>query len=215
MLWLQGWTSDIDKHYDGLIRMSNMSGVTFAMMETAGHGQHPVSLDDSTKDQQIAEVQYFYDFLNKEYENIIVVGGSFGGYLAGQLAVKSPAALVLRIPAIYDDREKDIPFGVLQDSDDYAERWNQNVDHVLDSSLKPLSKYRGMVYVVRHENDECIPRWIPDLYFRTAPRSNYLLVPTVGHWPRKAAEPQKYYNYIEKMVTDIVGLEIMAKEKEL
>jgi len=226
VLWIGGWTSAIDKHYGGLVRMADMSGVSFAMMEFAGFGQHPIALGDSTKAQQIVEARYFYDFLREEYKKIIVIGGSFGAYVAAQLSDKNPAAIVLRVPAIHDDQHEYIPYRRLKEdgNDDdkdyarlYAERWNENAPHVFDKTLKPLGEYEGMVYVIRHENDEEVPRWIPDLYFQTAKRGNYMLVPGAGHAPMttNAAAPQKYYDYIEKMVTDIVGLEIMAKEKEL
>ena len=65
VLWLQGWTSTIEGHLDGIKRMAEESDVTFAMLNYAGHGTHPTSLDSSTREQQYTEVIAAYDQLVK------------------------------------------------------------------------------------------------------------------------------------------------------
>lgn len=92
--------------------MAKTSQVTFAMLNYVGHGAHPTPLDDSIRAQQLAECLAAYDALIAQgYQHIIVIGGSFGGYMAALLTgQRSPAAVVLRAPALYPDQEFKLPF---------------------------------------------------------------------------------------------------------
>jgi hypothetical protein len=51
VLWLQGFTSTIEGHTDGVIRLVEATTTSFAMLNYAGHGHHPVILDDATRQQ--------------------------------------------------------------------------------------------------------------------------------------------------------------------
>lgn len=101
VLWLQGFTSTIEGHSEGVIRLAEATKTPFAMLNYAGHGNHPIALDDATREQQFKEVLSVYDELVRlGYKKIITIGGSFGGYMAALLASKRPLeVLVLRAPA--------------------------------------------------------------------------------------------------------------------
>lgn len=51
VLWLQGFTSTIEGHTDGVIRLAGATAMSFAMLNYAGHGNHPTLLDDATREQ--------------------------------------------------------------------------------------------------------------------------------------------------------------------
>ncbi|MCA9330639.1 alpha/beta hydrolase [Candidatus Saccharibacteria bacterium] len=192
VLWLQGWTSTIDGHLEGITRMAEASGITFAMMDYAGHGSHPIPLANSTKKQQLTECLAAYDQLTDlGYERIIVIGGSFGGYTAALLAGERPAAaVILRAPAAYPDHEFELPYTETAESD---KRYSSilNVDEELTSSaFNSIASYAGPVYVCEHEKDEVVPRQIPQEYFRKAQHGNYLLVPNTEHSPKTMTNPR-------------------------
>lgn len=206
VLWLQGWTSTIEGHLEGIVRMSETSGVTFAMLDYAGHGSHPVSLNDSTKQAQQIEVLAAYDQIEKMgYKHLIVIGGSFGGYMAALLAGKrNPAAIVLRAPAAYPDHEFELPYTQTAESD---KRYSSilNVDEELTSNaFSAIAHYDGSVYICEHEKDEVVPRAIPREYFKRAQRGNYLLVPNTKHSPKTMQNPEKHFAYIEHLLVSIV-----------
>ncbi len=191
------------------------------MLDYAGHGEHPVKINDSTRSMQITEVRFAYETLAKTYENIIVIGGSFGGYLAANLLDLGPKAAVLRVPAIYNEQQDDTKYADVYDNEeDYANRYSrENFGRIVtDRTLSLVANFSNMIYVVRHENDVIIPKWIPDLYFNTAKRGNYLLVPGAEHAPKTLADAgmaAKYYEYIEKMVVDIIYWEMLAAKNKL
>ena len=51
VLWLQGFSSTIERHNDGVVRMAKASDTAFAMLNYAGHGDHPIALNDATQKQ--------------------------------------------------------------------------------------------------------------------------------------------------------------------
>lgn len=210
VLWLQGWTSTIEGHLEGITRMAESSDVSFAMMDYAGHGGHPVALDDSTKSQQLTECLVAYDTLTKQgYQNIIVIGGSFGGYMAALLAGKrNPAAVILRAPAVYKDEEFELPFS-------QTPRWGETSDE--DSKLRrrvtkdspftaitAIHNYQGPVWVMEHELDTVVPKNVPTAYFEAAQQGNYIVVPNTEHSPKTMANPEKHFIYIEHLLVSII-----------
>jgi len=210
VLWLQGWTSTIEGHLEGITRMSKASGVSFAMMDYAGHGTHPVSLDESTKQQQFIECLAAYDQLVANgYKNIIVIGGSFGGYMAALLVGKrTPASVILRAPAAYVDSEFELPYAqTAQKLPDGRHKYSFEKSpklHLQSSSFTAVAQYDGPVYVLEHELDEVIPAIIPQTYFTRAKHGNYLIVPSTEHSPKTMPNPQKHFDYIEHLLVSII-----------
>lgn len=210
VLWLQGWTSTTEGHLEGLTRISEASGVSFAMMDYAGHGTHPIALNDSTRAQQFTECLAAYDELVKQgYQNIIVIGGSFGGYMAALLVgERTPAAVVLRAPAVYKDEEFKLPFSE-------TTRWDETSDEDRElrlgvtkdsqvAAIAAIHNYSGPVWVMEHELDTVVPKSVPRAYFETAQKGNYIVVPNTEHSPKTMPNPQKHFTYIEHLLVSII-----------
>lgn len=215
VLWLQGWTSKIEKHFPRLQEMSKITGISFGMINYAGHGDHPVSLDDSSRSQQFNEVLFMYDKLKSMgYKKIIVVGTSFGGYMAAHLsAERELAGVILRVPAIYQDEEWELPYAKTERAQgpESARKFRENItaESKLDA-LSAIKNFKNTVYVVEHAKDSIVPKNVVKAYFDVAKRGNYLVVPGVDHSPEMMDEPQKYQDYIQQMIIDII--ELVRKE---
>lgn len=217
VLWLQGWTSTIEKHRDLLTRLADRTSVTFAMLNYAGHGNHPIPLEETTREQQFREALFAYDKLKSEgYKHIIVCGTSFGGYLAALLsAERTPYAVILRAADAHLDDE----FTVLQKelaARPLEERRQFRRAVSKESNLQAISaikKFDGSVYVVEHEIDSIIPRNIPRAYFAAAKRGNYIVIPATDHSPARMANPPLHFAYIEEAIVSIVNL--IKKEVDL
>lgn len=209
VLWLQGWSSAMDTHSEGISRMSAKSGVVFATLDTAGHGLHKFPLEKSTRKQRIEEIAALYDeLINRGFEKVIVIGGSHGGYMAALLtSYRNIHTAVLRAPANYPDNEFDTPYEETMHGTDY---WNyvkrMGTEEVLSNSKasKAIQKFDGFVYVVEHELDEIIPVEVPKHYFELAQHGNYLIVPRTKHTPKVMKDPQSHYDYIENLMAAIV-----------
>lgn len=209
VLWLQGWTSSMDSHRQGVERMSNITGIPFATLDYAGHGKHQVALQDSMRKQQHEEVVAIFDELKKlSFEKIIVIGGSFGGYMAALLSgVRSVEAIVLRAPAIYPDEEFTSVHSKTQEwqnpTRDQSEKAND--PYISDNmAVRSVAKFDGFTYVIEHELDEAVPRIMPKAYFTNAKHGNYLIVPRTMHSPKNMQNPQPHFDYIEHLVISIV-----------
>lgn len=217
VLWLQGFMSTIEGHNDGVVRMAEATGVSFAMLNYAGHGNHLVPLADATRQQQFNEVVGVYDQLKElGFKKIIVIGGSFGGYMAALLASKRTLeTLVLRVPANYPEEEfelayKDTSAG-RKDKSHYLYR--QNIDeHYTNNAVESVRNFAGQTYVIEHEKDEVVHSSIPKSYYNAAKHGNYLVIPGVKHSPKMMPNPEKYFALIELWLVAIINATKQSKD---
>ena len=209
VLWLQGWTSSMDSHRESVERMSNQMNMAFATLDYAGHGLHKTALEESSRKQQHEEVIAVFDELKKrEYGKIIVIGGSFGGYMAALLTGKRPVhTVMLRVPAIYDDSELELPYKQTkrwQNPDAYQES-KATAEYIQNNeAVRSITNFDGFTYVLEHELDEQVPKVMPKTYFENAKHGNYLIVPKTTHSPKTMDNPEPYYAYIEHIVLSIL-----------
>ncbi len=158
VLWLQGFTSTIEGHHEGCERMSAASNVPFAILNYAGHGNHLVPLEQATRKQQFEEVCAVYDELvNRGFDKIIVIGGSFGGYMAALLAgSRKPQTVILRAAANYKDEEFDYPYAETTESKEGETKdlYRQSIDTThTNMATEALKSFNGTSYIIEHEAD--------------------------------------------------------------
>jgi pimeloyl-ACP methyl ester carboxylesterase len=209
VLWIQGWSSSMDSHREGVKRMVEQSGITFATLDPAGHGLHKLPLEESTRKQQHEEVVAMFDeLILRGFRKIIVIGGSFGGYLTALLTGKRPVyAAVLRCPANYPDDQFELKFKDTSYQEDYAGYMKTAAsDDMLKSSIatKAIQSYPGFVYVLEHELDEVVPAKVPLNYFSLSQHGNYFIIPKTKHSPKLMKNPAAHFEYIEKLVVAIL-----------
>ncbi len=209
VLWLQGWTSSMDSHREGVERMSQQTGLAFATLDYAGHGLHKVPLEESTRKQQYEEVVAVFDELTKRgYKNIIVIGGSFGGYMAALLVGPRPVhTAVLRAPAIYADDEFDVPHKLTKrwQNPDVYQQEKATEPYVQDNAaVRAVHEFDGFTYILEHELDEQVPKIMPQMYFKNAKHGNYIIIPNAMHSPKLMKKPQPHFEYIEHIVISII-----------
>lgn len=209
VLWLQGWTSSMKSHEGGVKRMSKNTGLSFATLDYAGHGKHLVKLGDSTRHQQHNEVVAVFDALKKRgFQKVIVIGGSFGGYMAALVAGVRPVhAVVLRAPAMYADTEFDMKHSETarwKNPDSYQQ--NKVADAYINDNeaVRAIQKFEGFTYVLEHELDEQVPKVMPRTYFDNAQHGNYFIIPKTKHSPKLMDNPQPHFAYIEHVVISII-----------
>lgn len=205
-------------HLEGVKRMARATDVAFATMDFAGHGQHSQPLETTTRQQQFIEVEAVFDGLTKRgYQKVIVIGGSFGAYMAALLTGSRPVcAAVLRAPANYLDEEFSIPHDQTYEYKNREEhKWlrkNSITSSTPNKALTAIRNFNGPVYVLEHELDKEIPRNLPLDYFQTAKHGNYLVVPKTGHSPKLMQRPQRHFDYIEHLLASVIKA-IQLQEK--
>lgn len=209
VLWLQGFHSNIEGHAEGVARMAEAMRTPFAMLDYAGHGTHPIVLGDASRKQQFDEVLGVYDeLMNLGFQKIVVIGGSFGGYMAALLVGQRKAeALVLRAPANYPDDEFELPYrdtAAGRKSEDHRLYREGYDERFVNSAVEAVSNFTGDTFVMEHEKDEVISPAIPRSYFSAARHGNYLIVRGVKHSPKLMPNPEKYFEVIEQWLVTIV-----------
>jgi len=212
VLWLQGWGSTIESHFEAVKKLAEKSGIAIAMIDYAGFGQHTVLLSETTREQQHHEVVAAYDKLKAlGYENIIACGHSFGSYMSALLASqREVASLILRAPAIYEDSEFSIP--QKQRSDVAYQAFKQTVrPNSPLAALQAIKKYDGPVFVFEYGADEVIPRNIPQSYFANALQGSYIYVPHSPHSPKTSPNSRIHYRYIEVAILEALQLTKLSK----
>lgn len=208
VLWLQGFTSTIEGHDEGIRRMSKTSALPFAALNYAGHGNNPTPLEKATRAQQLEEVLTVYDELAKRFTKIVVIGGSFGGYMAALLAnERQPKVIVLRAPAQYNDDEFELPLRETshgrKDREMYLYR--QAIDsNFTNKAVEGIKNFSGDVYVIENEEDKVVNRSIPQSYYNAARHGNYIVIPGLKHSPKLMSNSSEYYEVIEKWIEAIL-----------
>ncbi len=209
VLWLQGFTSTIEGHTEGILRMAQQTDTAFAILNYAGHGNHPIKLDDATRAQQLREVVGVYDELAKRgYEKILAIGGSFGAYMAALLAAERPlATIVLRAPAIYDDTEFELPYRETRSAktEERKDMWRDSVkSSTPNKALQAVRNFTGNTFVIEHEFDHIINPAVPRAYFAVAKHPNYIVIRDCDHSPKLMANPEAYFAIIERWLVTII-----------
>lgn len=209
VLWLQGFTSTIEGHSEGCIRMSNYSKVTFAMLDFAGHGKSPVPLAEATRKQQLSQVLAVYDELTERgFTKIIVIGGSFGAYLAALIpAQRQPQVIVLRAPANYKDEEFELSYSeTIEGRDkDAVDLYRVSIDeNYSNNAVESLRAFEGETYILEHEKDSVISSAIPRSYYMAAQRGNHIVIRGLDHSPKLLPNAQEYFDVIEHWLQTII-----------
>lgn len=208
VLWLQGFTSTIEGHNDGCERMSAASNVPFAILNYAGHGNHPTPLEQATRKQQFEEVCAVYDELvNRGLDKIIVIGGSFGGYMAALLAgVRQPQAVVLRAAANYKDEEFERPYlETTKVKSEEGKAFMQSVDEAFSNkATEALKAFDGASYIIEHEADTVIRANIPRSYYHVAKHGNYIVMRGLEHSPKLMPNAAEWFDIVEHWVQTII-----------
>jgi hypothetical protein len=206
VFWIQGWSSTMDSHREGVERMAKQSGTIFVTLDVAGHGINKIPMEKSTKKQQHEEVVAVFDELTKRgFKKIIVIGGSFGGYMTALLTGIRPVhAAILRAPANYRDEEFELPFKETMLGKGLADSNIPKDEAVNSTAMRVIRNFDGFVYVLEHELDEIVPPHVPRHYFAGAKHGNFIIIPKTKHSPKLMPNPEVHYAYIEHMIASLI-----------
>ncbi|MEI7579931.1 MAG: alpha/beta fold hydrolase [bacterium] len=127
-----------------------------------------------------------FDYFQKQgdFKEIIVIGSSYGGYLAAWLSGQRKfASLILRAPQIYPNQM--ISLSKKAEDKLFTKLWRQQVIKLEDSlALQALYKFPGRVLLISSENDEKVSPQTIKSYAAAASNSANLteiLMSGLGH----------------------------------
>jgi uncharacterized protein len=160
LLNLIGFNSNINKYNKMLSSIVEQTNISVLTIDYSGHGDSPFDINDLTPAQNFLEVITAFEWVKNNYPNskIYVMGASYGGFLATQLAkYRTFEKLILRVPAIYKPENFYTAWGKyeVEEGRNYRETAEKLVDHPL---LKRASNFKGKTLVITHELDDVCPK---------------------------------------------------------
>jgi len=187
VLFLHGWSSDRQGYRfraDPLVSL----GFICLTIDLRGHGESDGKLEEFSRSDHLQDVLAAYDFLTKQKnvdsEKISVVGASYGGYLAavlsGKRAVKN---LVLRAPALYTNKDMDVPTAqlIIQRKEDFFKDMVPEADNL---SLTGVRNIHGKFLIIESEKDQIIPHSVIEFYMGATKgkgKGTHLIMPGADH----------------------------------
>lgn len=160
ILFLHGWAGSQERDVERAKTISAL-GCVCLTFDMRGHGLTQASNRTVTRGENLADAIAAYDELASlamvEDGSIVVVGSSYGGYLATLLTEFRPVRwLALRAPALYRDKFWEMPKAQLDRSDLQTYR-SSLVAFEDNRALRQARAFRGDVLLVESERDTIVP----------------------------------------------------------
>lgn len=169
ILSLIGWSSSKVRYNDLLTGVCQRTGYNALVFDYSGHGESEFPLSETRPAQHFLEVICAYDYLHENYPKaeIIVMGASYGGYMAAILSQFRPVKRqVIRAPGLY--KPEDFYSYAPDWRNDSLYEYRKNPKLVADNPLfQKAEDYKGKTLVVVHEKDEQIPAAVTNAYIKS------------------------------------------------
>jgi uncharacterized protein len=161
VLFVHGWGSS-QRRSIGKAKQLVQAGVVCLTFNLRGHARTVEQRETVTRAQNLRDVLAAYDLLaaqsDVDVDRIVVVGGSYGGYLATLLTTERQVrALALRAPALYKDGDFDRPKRQLNLDPDLPAYRRRRLDPSDNLALAAATRFEGDVLIVESEHDTVIP----------------------------------------------------------
>jgi hypothetical protein len=160
VLFVHGWGGSQERDLDRARQIAAL-GCICLTFDMRGHVRTEGLRQTVTRDQNLADVVAAYDHLRMQPhvdpDAILVIGASYGGYLAAILTALRPVKwLALRVPALYRDEDWDVPKRALSRRalDEYRSRVLEADDN---RALRACRDFAGDVLIVESGHDHLVP----------------------------------------------------------
>ena len=170
VLFVHGWGSS-QRRSIGKAKQLVQLGFVCLTFNLRGHARTIEQRETVTRAQNLRDVMAAYDLLAGQAavdtEHIVVVGGSYGGYLATLLTTERDVrALALRAPALYKDGDFDRPKRQLNLDPDLPAYRRRPLAPSDNLALAAAARFEGDVLIVESQHDTVIPHPVIANYLR-------------------------------------------------
>lgn len=210
LLFVHGWGGDQDEDLGHAEELARLGCICFTF-DLRGHAGSDARRDEVTRQDGLNDVKAAYDYLAAQPlidpAAIGVIGTSYGGYLSALLTKERPVRwLALRVPALYPDKDWEVPKAKLDKADVGAYR-RQRRSPDEDRALAACADFEGDVLIVESGEDDRIPTEVILSYqaaFKRAASFTHRVIPGATHAMRDPGDQKVYstmlINWIEEMV---------------
>ena len=211
VLFVHGWggsqTQDLSR-----AREVAALGCVCLTFDLRGHRADSGNRDSVSRAQNLDDLRACYDWLaarpDVDAESIAVVGVSYGGYLAAILSALRPVRwLALRTPALYLDRDWELPKRRLHDDPELKRYRHSPVQAEANRALRACRQFEGDALLVEAGRDEIIPRQVIDNYAAAFPKARSMtrrLVAEAGHGFDDKPSQRQYSDLLLSWMTEMI-----------
>lgn len=210
LLFVHGWGGDQEEDLGHAEELARLGCVCFTF-DLRGHAGSDARRDEVTRQDGLNDVTAAYDYLASQplidQSAIGVIGTSYGGYLCALLTQnRSVRWLALRVPALYPDKDWEVPKAKLDKAEVRAYRQQlRSPDE--DRALAACASFEGDVLIVESGEDDRIPTEVIRSYqaaFKRASSFTHRVIPGASHAMRDPGDQRIYStiltNWVEEMV---------------
>ena len=210
VLFLHGWSGSQERDLERAKEIAAL-GCVCLTFDLRGHGETESLRRTVTREQNLEDVLAAYDLLVSaplvDKSAIAVVGSSYGAYLAAILTSLRPVKwLSLRVPALYRDREWEVPKWKL-DRKDLAAYRRTRIEAEENVALKACTDFEGNALIIESERDDLIPHSTILNYvaaFRKARSLTYRVMEGADHALSDKQSRQAYTTLLTGWVREMV-----------
>jgi len=177
ILFLHGLHSSQAGYADRAQKAVEDLGAVCATFDLGGHGASSGVADALSLRDHLADAMAAYDRLVAERDvdpaRVAIVAASYGAFLAALLTARRPVArLVLRAPALYDDRDIDVPA---------VSRTALDRPRTTSAALEALRRFERPVLIIESERDETITASTIEAYREACALGEHFVIGGAGH----------------------------------
>ena len=185
-------------------------------IDLRGHASDKAHRDTVTREDNLNDMLAAYDLLTGhpavDANSVVVVGSSYGGYLAAVLSALRPVRrLALRAPALYKDEDWLVPKQQL-DRQEIARYRAMKLPSNSNRALAASAIFEGDVLLVESEHDHIVPHPVIENYraaFLRTRSMTYRVIEGADHSLSKPEWSDAYTAMLVNWMSEVLGL---AKE---
>lgn len=208
LIFVHGWKSNQQGNIKRAQEISK-SGFICLTLDLKGHGESDGSIGQFSRADHLEDIKSAYGFLlsQKEIdpERIGIIGSSYGGYLSS-VSVNDFKFhwLILRVPALYFDRNFDVPTEKLIGEDETGRAFKSTDLTPAESlALKGVAGFTGKILIIESENDEIIPHPVIENYLKytDSKKLTYKVMKNTRHSLQTEDQEKEYIDILKKFLS--------------
>lgn len=207
VLFLHGWAGHPN---DNAAKVLVEHGFYALTIGVRGHAKSDGDINRVSRQDSLQDVAVAYDFLAAQAPKgmpIVVVGSSYGSYMALLLSTIRPvAALSLRVPAAYPDKRFTEPQMGQGNEDPEVMRWRRTPQsYEGNRGFEAMHAFDGPVQIIEAEDDEQIPHQTVENYKAAIADSAQLDFHFMAGWPHSMGDDPERNRQFQELLLDWLG----------